>query len=94
MKSSSDKNFKVFFPDEVYRRKIINKIKILVITFSDIFLAEEALFWGQIFETDIVMDLYFLRSPESKNHILSGGSGCQCACLLSVELKNKLHQKV
>ena len=35
-------------------------------------MAEKELFWGQIFEMEILMDLHVLRSPESENHIFSG----------------------
>ena len=28
---------------------------------------KKMLFWGQIFKTEILVDLYVLRSPESKN---------------------------
>ena len=35
------------------------------------------MFWGQIFETDILMDLHVLKSPECGNHIF---------CIWSVSL--------
>ena len=50
---------------------------------------EKVLFWGQIFEMEILMDLHVLRSPESENHIFNVWS----VCMLSVYLKNKLQLK-
>ena len=38
----------------------------------------KVLFWGQIFEMDILMDLHVMRTPESKNHIFSFWSVCTC----------------
>ena len=43
-----------------------------LLTFFYPFLVEKALFWGQIIETDILMDWNNFRSPESKNYIFSG----------------------
>ena len=45
------------------------------ITFS--YLEEEkVLFWGQIFEVEILMDLHVLRSPVYEKHIFSVWSVC------------------
>ena len=52
---------------------------------------ENALFWGQIFEMEILMDLHFFRSSEFKNHIVKGWS--VCGRVLSSKLKNLLSQK-
>ena len=42
---------------------------------------EKVLFWGQIFEVEILNDLHVLRSLESENHIFSGCSVCARVCL-------------
>ena len=42
---------------------------------------EKVMFWGQIFEMEILMDLHVLRSPESEKHIFSVWSVCMCVCL-------------
>ena len=61
---------------------------------------EKVLFWGQIFEMEILMNLCVLRSHESENHILNDGSVCMCVCvcvcvcLLSAYLKIKMPQKL
>ena len=34
------------------------------------------MFWGQIFEMEILMDIHVLRSPDSGNNIFSGWSDC------------------
>ena len=58
-------------------------------------LMSKPLFWGQIFETEILMDLRFLRPPDSKNHILSCSSEYlhACVCLLSPFFKKKILAK-
>ena len=38
--------------------------------FSCTYKEEKVLFWVQIFEKDILMDLHVLKVPESKYHIL------------------------
>ena len=43
-------------------------------------MVEKVLFWGQIFEIEILMDLQILSSPESENHIFSGWFVYVCAC--------------
>ena len=54
---------------------------------------EKALFLGQIFVMEILMDLHILRSSEYENHIFSGWSVYVCVCLfvclLSAQLKKK-----
>ena len=45
-------------------------------------MVKKVLFVGQIFEIEILVDLHFLRTPESENHIFRGWS--VCVCLLSV----------
>ena len=44
---------------------------------------EKVLLWGQIFEVKILMDLYFLRYPESENLTFNGSSASMSVCLLS-----------
>ena len=39
---------------------------------------ENMLFWGQIFELQILIDLPVLEYSESKNHIFSVWSVCMC----------------
>ena len=39
------------------------------------------MFWGQIFEMDILMDLHVLRSPESENLPFVCMYVCLCACV-------------
>ena len=46
-------------------------------------MVRKTLFLGQIFEMEILMNLYVLRSPESENDIFSVWSMCLCLCLLS-----------
>ena len=41
-------------------------------------MVEQVLFWVQIYETEILMDLHVLRSPESENHIFRCCSVCVC----------------
>ena len=56
-----------------------------LVTFS-LVMVEKILFWGQIFEMEILMDLHVMRSPESENHFYAFGlslSVCVCVCLLS-----------
>ena len=45
-------------------------------------MAERVLFWGQISEMEILMDVHFLRSPESEDHIFKAWSVCVYVCLL------------
>ena len=39
---------------------------------------EKVLFWGQIFEMEILMDLHILSSSEYENHVFSAWSVCVC----------------
>ena len=48
------------------------------------------IFWGEIFEMAILMDVFVLRFPETENHIFNGRS--VCVWLLSAQLKNKLYE--
>ena len=41
-------------------------------------MVEKELFWSQIFDKDILMDLHVLRSPESENLTFSGWSARMC----------------
>ena len=43
--------------------------------------SREFLFWGQIFEMEILNDLHVLRTPKSENHIFSVWSVCMCVCV-------------
>ena len=43
---------------------------------------EKVLFWGQIFEMEVLMDLHVLRSPDSENQIFSGWS--MFLCVISI----------
>ena len=47
-------------------------------SFSCQLYAKKVLFLGQIFETEILMNLHALRSPIPENHIFSSWSGCVC----------------
>ena len=49
-------------------------------------MVEKVLFWGKIFEMEILIDVYVIRSPESEIHIFRVWS----VCLLSAQLINKL----
>ena len=51
-------------------------------------MVQKEFFFGQIFKMEILMALYVMRDPESKNHIFSVWS----VCLLSEFLKNKFLQ--
>ena len=44
---------------------------LILFTFSHPYMVERILFWGQIFEMEILMNLQVLRSPESENHVFS-----------------------
>ena len=44
-------------------------------------MAEKILFWGQIFEMEILMDLHIMRSPETVNYIFSVWSVCMYVSL-------------
>ena len=52
----------------------------IIIIFSYLCMVEKALFLGQIFEMEILMDLHVTRTRESKNHIFSFGV-CICMCV-------------
>ena len=60
-----------------------------LITFYYPYKVEKALFWGQIFGMEILMDLHVLRASESENHIFSGSSVCMCVCVST----NSINQK-
>ena len=44
-------------------------------------MVEKELFLSQIFKTEILIDLYFMRTPESENHTFSIWSVCMCVSL-------------
>ena len=44
-------------------------------------ISREILFWGQIFEVEILMGLQVFGSPESKNHIFIVWNVCMCVCV-------------
>ena len=46
-------------------------------------MVDKVLFWGQIFELEILMDSHFKKTPESENNIFSVWSVCLCVGLLS-----------
>ena len=59
-------------------RKIRKRQNKLYLNFwRAIYMVEKVLFSDQIFEMKILINLYFLRSPESENPILSGWSVCK-----------------
>ena len=39
------------------------------------------MFWGQIFELEILMDLHVLKAPESEDRIFEVWSVCMCVCI-------------
>ena len=55
-------------------------------TFSSYEMVEEALFWGQIFETEIFLELHSMWSPESENRIFSVCSECLCVCVSVIRI--------
>ena len=59
----------------------ISQIPLKIVTFYYFLLSRESIVLGQIFEMEILMDLYVLRSPESENHIFSKWSVCMFVCL-------------
>ena len=65
-------------------------MKVQVLLSLNHVIVEKALFWGQIFEMEILMDLHVLRTPESENHIFSVWSVCvcvgMCVCLSVCQL--------
>ena len=52
--------------------KLLIILKIFVFTFFYQSMVEKVLLRGQIFEIEILIDLYSLRSHESENHVFSG----------------------
>ena len=52
-------------------------------------MVEKTLFWSQIFEIKILMDLDSMRSPEFENHIDCIWSMCLYVCMpvISINLK-------
>ena len=42
---------------------------------------KKVLFWSQIFEMEILMNLHLLKFSESENHFFSGWSLCMCVCV-------------
>ena len=51
---------------------------------------EKVLFWGQIFEIEILMDLHVMKTPESKNQIFSIWSVCMCVSVSVISITQKL----
>ena len=49
---------------------------------------EKVLFWGQIFEVEILMDLHVLRFPESETTFLEFGL-CVCVCVSVISIIQK-----
>ena len=81
-----------------YLRMIkIHPFFICYFTFFYPYILEKVLFLVQIFETEILMDLHILRSPESEDHIFSGCamrvSVCACSVILNSKRLIKLHTK-
>ena len=58
-----------------------NSYFLLIILLSLTMWVEKLLFWSKFFEIETLIDLYFLRSPESENHIFSGCSFSLSLCL-------------
>ena len=58
-------------------------------------MVEKIIFWSQILEVDILMDLHILRYLEHENHILSSWSlslymcVCVCVCLSDTRISQK-----
>ena len=50
----------------------------ILMLFSYPYMAQKILFLDQILETDFLMELHVLRSPESENHIFGYWSFCVC----------------
>ena len=50
---------------------------------------EKELFSGQIFEIEFLMELHFLRAPESESYALSGWCVCISMYVLSVQHNNR-----
>ena len=48
--------------------------------FSKTYMIKKVLFFNQIFEVGFLMELYALRSPESKNYVFNGSSVSACVC--------------
>ena len=44
-------------------------------------IVEKSLFFSQIFEMEILVDLHVVRASKSKNHIFSAWCVCICMCL-------------
>ena len=51
------------------------------------YMTEKILFWGQIFDIEILMNLQVLMHPESENPILSGCFVCMCVFAISLTQK-------
>ena len=51
------------------------------VTYDFLLPTRESIVLGQIFEAEILMDLYVLKSPEPENHIFSVCFVCMCLCL-------------
>ena len=66
--------------DQNKSNECLNIISCLRI-FSYSYIIDKALFFGQIFKMEILMDLYVLKSPESGNHIFSVWSLCLYVCV-------------
>ena len=75
---------KVFLDYFNAKQDIITDIlTILLCIFSYACGVEKVLFWGQIFELEILIHLHVWRFPESENHIFNCWSLCPYVGLLS-----------
>ena len=72
----------VLFLQKNFKRRPSDNAFLLSLTHV---MVDKALFLGQIFEMEILMDLHVMRAVESKNHIFSVCSVCMfvslCVCL-------------
>ena len=71
--------------NEKFHTNIILKCQVLL-SFTHIWLR---LFWGEIFEVEILMELHVLKSSETENPVLSIWTLYMSVRLLSAQLKNK-----
>ena len=53
-------------------------------------MVEKVLFWGHIFEIEILMDLHVIGNPELKYHILSFWSVTVCVSVISITQKHQI----
>ena len=64
---------------KIYSRELYIDLSVIKCTFY--VMVEKVLFFGQIFEMEILVDLHVMRIPESEKHIFSFWSVCVCVCV-------------